>query len=141
MPSTAPVKDIEFGYSAGSEWFRIKDHPTLSAWHVKHPPTEYRPEFEIEMAIPDNDAAMTWTNMPNAVTAFLGSAGRYERWVDARLRPRVPVVDVNVRTTDGSDFNFDQYFVGAELGNLDVLDFRPSFRFGLYDGKHCVCHV
>ena len=55
--------------------------------------------------------------------------------------PGIPVIDVNVCAANGSYFDFDEDFIRAELGDLDVLYFRPSFRFGLHDGKHCVCHV
>jgi hypothetical protein len=79
LPSTAPVSDLELIPYPPGLWIRSVD---ASAWRQLWPPADYRPEHEIEIATPDTTAAITWTNMPAAVTPLLGSTGRYERWVD-----------------------------------------------------------
>ena len=65
---------------------------------------------------------------------------RYQWRMNAPLRPLVPVVDVKVGTTDGSNFDFDENVCGAEFGFRYLADFAARRRCGLDYGKHGVGH-
>src|SRR5579864_7471339 len=65
---------------------------------------------------------------------------RDERWVDALLRPAVPLVNVQVSTADRRNFHLNQNVIASERGNLHLSNLRPGCSFCFYDCKHFVRH-
>src|SRR5262252_8555664 len=56
----------------------------------------------------------------------------WDQWrMNAVLRPAVPLVDVQIRPTDGGDFDFNQHIGAAEFRNLYFADVRTRCSFRL----------
>ena len=55
---------------------------------------------------------------------------------DGRLRPRVPIPDVNVRPANSSTFHADQHVVDANRRFRNVLEPQSFFRLAFYDRFH-----
>jgi hypothetical protein len=73
-----PANSVQMAPFPPGWWTRSSD---ATAWSQFWPPLDFHPEFELEMASPDTDVALSWV-VPAAKTALLGSSGRYERWID-----------------------------------------------------------
>src|ERR1035441_6100749 len=63
-----------------------------------------------------------------------------QRWMNAALRPLVPLVNVEVGAADGRHLDLDQYVGQAELRLGNFADFYARRRRGLNDGKHGIRH-
>src|SRR5580700_6677816 len=65
---------------------------------------------------------------------------RDERWMNAVLRPAVPLVNVQVGAADRRNLHSYQNVVASECGNLDFSNLSTGCCFCLYYRKHCVRH-
>ncbi len=62
--------------------------------------------------------------LDNLTGAFVA---KDERSLDARLRPRVPVIDMQVGAADRGCADLDEYVVGPDLGDVGLDQFRARF--------------
>ena len=56
------------------------------------------------------------------------------------MRPAVPLVDMQIGTADGRNFNFDQNVGAAEFRDLDLANFGPRSGMGFNYGLHGLLH-
>src|SRR5205823_13593137 len=55
---------------------------------------------------------------------------------DRFLRPRIPVVDMNVSPTDRRFQNANEHLVAVDFRNRNFFEPQPRLGFGLHDGLH-----
>ena len=58
------------------------------------------------------------------------------RHLDRLLCPRVPIIDMQVRTADPAAFDADHHVVYTHFRLGNILDPEARFSFALYDGFH-----
>src|SRR5436190_17256352 len=56
------------------------------------------------------------------------------------LRPAIPLIDMQISSTDGGDVHLDQHIASAKTWNLDFSDLRAWCGFRLHNGKHGFGH-
>ena len=66
---------------------------------------------------------------------------RNQGWLDAPLRPPVPLVNVQVSATNGSDLHLHQHVFPAIRRDLDFADFRAGRSFRFHHRQHCRSHA
>src|SRR5690348_9253825 len=65
---------------------------------------------------------------------------RNQRRTNTLLRPRVPLVDMQVGAANGSDFHLHENVVWTDLGKRNLAHLRSRRRLRLYDGLHGFRH-
>jgi hypothetical protein len=81
-------------------------------------------------------------DVPAALDHFAGALvpedqGRF----DTRLRPRVPVVDVQIGAANSGGEHLHQHVVGANSGDWHVHEFRTRPRTSFTQGAHSLRHL
>jgi hypothetical protein len=56
------------------------------------------------------------------------------------LRPRVPVVNVNISSADRAFQDTNKHVIAAHFGNRNLLEPKPRLGLGLYHGLHLLLH-
>ncbi len=85
--------------------------------------------------VPDLDLIHHLSNLDHMPAKFVPHD---HRRLDAALRPRIPLVDVQVRPADGRGCNLDQHFPRPRFGNRHLHQLQARGTIGLDDGTHHV---
>ena len=94
------------------------------------------------MPLPDDEIALGKTahvrsgrcNFPDKLVT-----NGHRHW-DRLLRPGVPVINVNIGTTDRSLFRADQNIIGSYFRHRDLLQPQAGLGFGFHDRWHRFLH-